>query len=280
MKGKVLLQGLVLLICLMMLSAPNVLAGPLAGIPCNGDFNNDGNVDATDVSEFLVHFGRSIFNDPCPPPDPSGGGVPKTGQRSTYGPWDDGALTQGIEWPNPRFTDHGDSTVTDNLTGLIWTKDATIGSTYPWNDALDLVSSYNSLSYAGYNDWRMPNAREIQTLLDYGQQSPALPIGHPFEQVGGPTDAAFWTSTTSPYNTADAFVCTVNKDHQLLARSKTGYAYRLWMVRGPSGPDCYCDGDLCGPYECCCEDYYTGSIECKDKGFCEGVHGWFIINCD
>ncbi len=34
--------------------------------PCNGDFNCDGNVDATDVTKFLEDFGRNSINDPCP----------------------------------------------------------------------------------------------------------------------------------------------------------------------------------------------------------------------
>jgi len=266
MKGKVLVQGLVLLACLIMLSTPNVLAGPLAGIPCNGDFNNDGNVDATDVSEFLIHFGRSIFNDPCPPPDPSGGGVPKTGQTVEYGPGDDGALEKGVAWPNPRFTDHGD-TVTDNLTGLMWTKDAGLcgaGGTLAWADTYLCPGICNTPpgSCYGYNDWRVPNANEIHSLLDYGQHSPALPSGHPFLNVGGASDPAFWTSTTSPYNTTEAFVCSVSKDHNLFMRPKT-YEYRVWMVRGPGASpttsttttmiqDNYYNGTLCSVGDDCC----------------------------
>jgi len=53
-----------------------------------------------------------------------GTGVPKTGQTTTYGTRDDGELEKGVMWPNPRFTDNGDGTVRDNLTGLIWTKNA------------------------------------------------------------------------------------------------------------------------------------------------------------
>ena len=40
-----LLKGLVLLACLMLLSAPNILAGPLAGLPCNGNFDGDLDVE-------------------------------------------------------------------------------------------------------------------------------------------------------------------------------------------------------------------------------------------
>ena len=50
--------------------------------------------------------------------------VPKTGQTTSYTTGDDGDLEMGVPWPSPRFTDKGDGTVTDNLTGLIWLKDA------------------------------------------------------------------------------------------------------------------------------------------------------------
>jgi hypothetical protein len=51
-------------------------------------------------------------------------GVPKTGQTTSYALGDDGDLQMGIAWPEPRFTDNEDGTVTDNLNGLMWTKDA------------------------------------------------------------------------------------------------------------------------------------------------------------
>ncbi len=53
------------------------------------------------------------------PPAP----VPKTGQVTTYAVGDDGDHMAGIAAPSPRFTDNGNGTVTDNLTGLVWLKD-------------------------------------------------------------------------------------------------------------------------------------------------------------
>jgi hypothetical protein len=43
--------------------------------------------------------------------------VPKTGQTTAYVAGNDGYLEKGVAWPDPRFTDNGDGTVTDNLTG-------------------------------------------------------------------------------------------------------------------------------------------------------------------
>lgn len=81
---------------------------------CNGDFNYDGDVDADDVTEFLNHFGRSQFNNPCPPDGPPP--VAKKGSTPSYATGDDGELKKGIAFPNPRLTDKGDATITDNLT--------------------------------------------------------------------------------------------------------------------------------------------------------------------
>jgi hypothetical protein len=50
--------------------------------------------------------------------------LPATGQTSSYGTNDDGALQNGVTWPSPRFRDNCNGTVTDNLTGLIWLKNA------------------------------------------------------------------------------------------------------------------------------------------------------------
>ncbi|MGC9023085.1 MAG: hypothetical protein ACP5J5_08205, partial [Dissulfurimicrobium sp.] len=50
--------------------------------------------------------------------------LPRTGQTQSYGARDDGALQMGATLPTPRFTDNGNGTVTDNLTGLIWLKNA------------------------------------------------------------------------------------------------------------------------------------------------------------
>ena len=139
----VLVGTLIVVVCLFMLSASNVMAQ----LPCTADFDCDQDVDANDVTEFLNQFGRNQYNDPCPdcydspcpctasgcdPPAP----VPKTGQTISYEPGDDGYYQKGVAWPNPRFTDNGDGTVTDNLTGLIWLKNANCFGTRTWATAL------------------------------------------------------------------------------------------------------------------------------------------------
>ena len=128
--------------------------------------------------------------------------IPKTGQTTSYADGDDGDLQRGAEWPVPRFTDNGDGTVTDNLTGLIWLKGACFQNK-TWQEALDAIADFNdnpeSLNWCGgytgtYNDWRLPNKNELRSLTDFSQYRPALPSGHPFLYID--TDCC-WTSTTS-----------------------------------------------------------------------------------
>ena len=92
-----------------------------------------------------------------------------------------------MAWPTPRFTDNNNGTVTDNLTGLIWTKNAN-GFLKYWADALSLANSLKS-GDAGLTDgskagdWRLPNLQELESLIDYGSNDPALPAGPPFKGV-------------------------------------------------------------------------------------------------
>jgi hypothetical protein len=167
---------------------------------------------------------------------PYNAGVPKTGQTTSYATGDDGALQKGVAWPNPRFTDNLDGTVTDNLTGLMWMKDANAGSdcdgpdtgTEIWAAALASAAACNAgTGYAGYTDWRLPNVREIQSLIDYERISPALPSGHPFTSVL--TNATYYTSTTYRFDLRAWAVGLA--DGYLYAVTKNNPAY-VWPVRG------------------------------------------------
>jgi hypothetical protein len=147
-----------------------------------------------------------------------GGGtvqLPKTGQTTSYAPGDDGDLQRGIAWPDPRFTDHGDGTVTDNLTGLMWTKDANMAGAMSWSDA---ISYCNNLNYAGYSDWRLPNRKELRSLLDYGPYNVGPPEDAPFTNV---QSAYYWSSTTYAYNTDYAW-------------SVAMWGYVIWFYKSSS----------------------------------------------
>ncbi len=98
------------------------------------------------------------------------------------------------------FTDNSDETISDNATELMWSKgDSEAGMN--WEEALAWVETQNSNSYLGYSDWRLPNAKEMQSILDYSRSpattdSPAIdPIFETSELDDGEYPW-FWTGTT------------------------------------------------------------------------------------
>ena len=62
-----------------------------------------------------------------------------------------------------QFKDNGDGTVTDEATGLTWMK-ADSGKGMDWPAALKYAEN---MELAGHSDWRLPNAKELQTIIDY-----------------------------------------------------------------------------------------------------------------
>ena len=116
---------------------------------------------------------------------------------------DDGALQMGVAWPNPRFTNPDGSSpatgnvVLDQLTGLMWTKDANLpNGTLTWPNALSYVATMNSgAGYGGYKDWRLPNKIELHSLTDFKQSF--LPSGHPF--INASPAHIDWGSTTDAF---------------------------------------------------------------------------------
>lgn len=91
-----------------------------------------------------------------------------TGQMATFAVGDDGDLRSGARWPDPRFTDNGDGTVNDALTGLMWTQDAGLLANATWTNALASIQAMNAgTGVFGFTDWRLPIARELRSILDY-----------------------------------------------------------------------------------------------------------------
>ena len=159
-------------------------------------------------------------------------GVPKTGQTSSEATGDDGDLQKGVAWPTPRFTDNGDGTVTDNLTGLIWLKNADCFGSRLWatalTDANGLANGACGLSDgSSAGNWRLPNVRELQSLVDYGRYDPALPSGHPFTDV---QSGNYWSGSTYANITSYAWHVYPSRGN-VVAESKTK-TYDVWPVRG------------------------------------------------
>lgn len=198
--------------------------GAVAG---NGDVNGSGGIDISDAV-FLLNW---LFSGgPDPAPCPVGGGLPDTGQDQCFDcdgvripcnscigkprPCDgftakqlsiqDAMQSTGCPDDASRFTIHpDDDTVTDNCTGLQWqrfTADSDDDGTpdpMTWCDAL---SYCDALSFAGHQDWRLPNIRELQSIVDYGRLSPS--IGGSFVSERG----GYWSSTTAFHAPAAAWL--------------------------------------------------------------------------
>ncbi|MDA3936067.1 MAG: DUF1566 domain-containing protein, partial [Actinomycetota bacterium] len=102
------------------------------------------------------------------------------------------------------FTENSDGTITDMATGLMWAQDDS-GEGMDWEAALTWAEQANAESYLGYNDWRLPNVKELQSIVDYTRAPGATdsaaidPVFEctPITNEAGERDyAAYWSSTT------------------------------------------------------------------------------------
>ena len=147
-------------------------------VDCVGRLEDGVAADAVDVA--LSNCGP-VSEAPAP--------VPQTGQTQCWnetgssipctGTGQDGDTQAGVAWPIPRFTDNGNGTVRDNLTGLIWIKDQRCPLLRPdvnglstWQEALNaakaLASGNCGLTDGSVpGDWRLPNVKELQNLIDF-----------------------------------------------------------------------------------------------------------------
>src|SRR6266516_3750266 len=180
---------------------------------------DDGNVYGVDKSE--VNFVRGV----------RGGSscFPATGQMTCWdtngnvmpcaGTGQDGDLRKGAPLS---YTDNGNGTVTDNNTGLVWEKLSMDGSvhdvstTYPWANAFaQHVATLNGTSFAGHTDWRVPNVKELESIHNWQNFSPAVSPAFNNNCRSGCTvltcsctasSSGYWSSTTAASNPSTAGV--------------------------------------------------------------------------
>ncbi len=169
--------------------------------------------------------------------------LPRTGQTACWdsagteidcaGTGQDFAIHAGVLWPNPRFVDNGDGTLTDHLTGLIWLKDANCFGGKTWLQALaganTLASGACGLtdgSAAG--DWRLPNRRELHSLINFQALNMATWLtGRGFGNVRADP---YWSSSTVGLNLANAW--SVVMDFGSVQGVGKGGSNFVWPVRG------------------------------------------------
>lgn len=173
-------------------------------------------------------------------------GLPKTGQTECYhengllvpcqSTGQDGELQKGTVWPIPRFSENGDGTVTDSLTGLVWLKNANCFGLKTWNAALISANGLTT-GICGLTDgslggqWRVPSIIELESIIDESSSNPALPLGHPFISV---QNSFYWSSTTNANYTDFAWNVDLSLgyvgSYYIYKRTK-GFSYYLWPVR-------------------------------------------------
>jgi hypothetical protein len=159
--------------------------------------------------------------------------LPATGQTSCWdqsgnvltscaGTGQDGDVPRGAVWPVPRFTENlnslggPDGTVTDNLTGLIWLKNANctdivgnidkLGGRLAWQDALTWSNALAS-GACGLSDgsavgaWRLPNRTELESLINLQETDSSVWLNLPNQKFSNVQSAFYWSSSTYALNT-------------------------------------------------------------------------------
>lgn len=142
------------------------------------------------------------------------------------------------------FTDNGDGTVTDNDTGLMWDQcswgqdyipgpppicdpdPTSTNYTYAWSDALGQAVIANTYLHRGYDDWRLPNRTELETLVDLTAKSPAI------DSNAFPNTASLWYWSSTTYTIAPEQAWFVDFwDGNSFATAQT-WDYNVRLVRG------------------------------------------------
>ncbi|GBE04854.1 hypothetical protein BMS3Abin10_00471 [bacterium BMS3Abin10] len=195
---------------------------------------------------------------------------------------EDGALQMGVALPatgispSGRYSNNYNGTVTDLVTDLLWTQSGNVvldknpagtGQIDTWQGALDFIADMNNgtnlsglcaspCENYGYTGWRLPNRKEMMSLLYFGDLGGGYIDGWLESEVfvnvssGGPASlgqsdrSSYWTSTTDPADTANIFGVTVDfgEAHSYSKTSTTApnwhahgfvepYPYFIWPVR-------------------------------------------------
>ncbi len=117
------------------------------------------------------------------------------------------------------FKDNGDGTITDRATGLMWNK---FDSSKPmnWQNALAYAQD---LEHAGYDDWRLPNVKELQSIVDYSR----APDARPPAKKGPALDPIFKTTIKEPwYWSSTTFIETGGALYVAIGRGLSAWRFK------------------------------------------------------
>ena len=138
--------------------------------------------------------------------------------------------------PDSQLQDNGDGTITDTKTGLMWKQcvegqsgsDCASGSakTFTWQQALQRAQTVNSSGgFAGASDWRLPNIKELSSLVEQQCWEPTINLTRfPHASSDG-----LWSSSAVAGSTDGAWF--VDFGYGYTFWDSKGYSYRLRLVR-------------------------------------------------
>ncbi len=240
----------ILLFAVSSIAADKVVIVPLGGNKPSGDAVS---MDVLTGKTFSNEVGVGLIGT-APPARVAETGITKCyeadgstfGEIPCAGTGQDGEWLNGAAIPVPRFTDNTNGTVTDNLTGLVWLQDASCWLNRKWAQALEVannLSDGDSVNDCGLSDgsnkgdWRLPSLRELQSLINYAYQNPAVSNAAGTGRHDNPGDPFFniqisdyWSSTTHTGNSKSAWF--VNFDGGAIEiASKTFLHPYVWPVR-------------------------------------------------
>jgi hypothetical protein len=167
----------------------------------------------------------------------------------------EGEVLSGCVWPQPRFEEIDQDLVRDLVTGLIWPRNANLFE-FPatWQEAFNRIQEMNAQHCFERTDWRMPNRRELRSLISHGARNPALPREHPFRNV---FLGWYWTSTSAAIAPSYAWYLHLAGGRMFYGNKNSEYL--LLPVCGESV-------ELAATGQLCCYDSGGRVIDCKGSG--------------
>lgn len=120
-------------------------------------------------------------------------------------------FVRGNTYGENKFKDNKNGTISDTATSLMWSKSDS-KKAMNWEDALAYAQKMNSENYLGHSDWRVPNAKELQSIVDYSR-SPLTTSSAAIDPMfnvstitdeSGATDYPFYWSSTTHENSGDS----------------------------------------------------------------------------